>query len=134
MVVDVDVVLNKILKAYDVNHRLTFGVPGLQFIDFPNGVNHFDFTVVDSMDGNIRQFRLYKRKNGRRPKPVISRGWMDYVHAKSLSYRMGDRITIRVNHDGIAPFNIRAQRTDIMKVFGKAGRGWAEGAELNDWA
>ncbi|KAM7250122.1 hypothetical protein ACFE04_022005 [Oxalis oulophora] len=105
------VVLDKILKATDTRHRLTFGVDGLPFFRFDDGVNYIDFVVVDLTDGSTRQFRLYKRKDGH-PKPVIGKGWMDYVNSKAL--RMGDRVTIRVNYVEGAMFNIRAQRTDIM--------------------
>ncbi|KAM7252087.1 hypothetical protein ACFE04_023970 [Oxalis oulophora] len=102
------IVMEKILTNTDVNHRLSFETGSLSHFHFNNGAHFIDFMVVDLTDGGVRELRLYKRQDGH-PKPVISKGWMDYVHSKGL--RKGDKVILRVNYDGT--FTIQSQRTNM---------------------
>ncbi|KAM7251610.1 hypothetical protein ACFE04_023493 [Oxalis oulophora] len=105
------VVQEQILTSTDVNHRLSFETESLSYFSFAPGIHYIDFKVVDFTDGCIRTLRLYTRKDDH-PKPVISRGWREYVKSKSL--RKGDKVILRVNCDNRAPFSIQAQRAQFI--------------------
>ncbi|KAM7252229.1 hypothetical protein ACFE04_024112 [Oxalis oulophora] len=103
-------VQEQILTSTDVNHRLSFETESLSYFSFAPGVNYIDFKVIDLTDERIRTLRLYTRKDDH-PKPVISKGWREYVKSKNL--RKGDKVILRVNYDNIAPFSIQAQRSEF---------------------
>ncbi|KAM7252344.1 hypothetical protein ACFE04_024227 [Oxalis oulophora] len=105
------IVLDKILTATDVDHRLSFETGSLPYFSFNDGDHHVDFKVLDLTDETTQNLRLYTREKGH-PKPVISKGWREYVKNKKL--KIGDKITILVNYDGRAPsYSIQAQRFDF---------------------
>ncbi|KAH8487613.1 hypothetical protein H0E87_026264 [Populus deltoides] len=81
-----------------------------------NGEILKDFQAVDG-SGRVWAFRCSIRKKGH-PKPVISKGWLAFVHSKSL--KVGDKVQLlrEKNEAGAKThaYEIRAEKE--IKIFG----------------
>ncbi|XWS67490.1 hypothetical protein CRYUN_Cryun04dG0011100 [Craigia yunnanensis] len=83
-------ILSKNLKKTDIEKRLT--IPSKSLNSFPPlSDNHMvDFQVKDETD-RVWKFRIYTRKkNNKYLKPVLTKGWREFVCSKELS--IGDRV------------------------------------------
>ena len=110
---------SKILTATDVGVRLSFPTATMrEHFRLEEGTQSVDFQVRDK-DRKVWTFRLYTRKNDGHPKPVLTRGWINFVKHKEL--RVGDKVIFHVheNEDGL---RIRVQR--YIKLFGQEH--WAD--------
>ncbi|KAJ6868095.1 hypothetical protein NC651_033210 [Populus alba x Populus x berolinensis] len=82
---------SKVLRKTDIQKRLSVPTGFLSSLpSFNGGAHAVDFQAVDG-SGRVWTFRSSIRRNGH-PKPVISRGWLAYVHSKSL--KVGDKTMI----------------------------------------
>ncbi|KAG6746638.1 hypothetical protein POTOM_049000 [Populus tomentosa] len=80
---------SKVLRKTDIQKRLSVPTGFLSSLpSFNGGAHAVDFQAVDG-SGRVWTFRCSIRRNGH-PKPVISRGWLTYVHSKSL--KVGDKV------------------------------------------
>ncbi|XVF67666.1 hypothetical protein PTKIN_Ptkin10aG0139900 [Pterospermum kingtungense] len=98
---------SKILTQTDVVVRLSFATAAMKEHFRPEeGAQSLDFQVMDN-NSRVWTFRLYIRKNNGHPKPVVTKGWLDFVRHKRLG--AGDKVIFLVyeNGDGI---RIRVQR------------------------
>ncbi|XVF67664.1 hypothetical protein PTKIN_Ptkin10aG0139800 [Pterospermum kingtungense] len=99
---------SKILTSTDVKRRLSFSTAAMREHFRPEeGTRSLDFQVMDNKS-RVWTFRLYTSKKEGPTKPVLTKGWLDFVRCKKL--RLGDKVIFLVyeNGDGI---RIRVQRT-----------------------
>ncbi|KAF9690232.1 hypothetical protein SADUNF_Sadunf01G0174100 [Salix dunnii] len=103
--------LNKQLKPTDIKHRFSVPSRSLQHIDFA-GEFSVDLRVKDS-SGELRAIRCKKRARGY-DKPVLSKGWRQYVADYELS--VGDRVVLLAEEDRRlgSHYRIEAKRTIIL--------------------
>ncbi|KAL9337310.1 hypothetical protein Peur_069079 [Populus x canadensis] len=74
---------SKALRKTDIKKRLSVPTGFLSSLPSFNAGGHaVDFQAVDG-SGRVWAFRCSIRKKGH-PKPVISKGWLAFVHSKSL--------------------------------------------------
>ena len=110
---------SKILTATDVGVRLSFPTATMrEHFRLEEGTQSVDFQVRDK-DRKVWTFRLYTRKNNGYPKPVLTKGWIDFVKQKNL--RVGDKMIFLVHESG-DQLEIRVQRN--IKLFGQEH--WAD--------
>ena len=108
---------SKALRKTDIKKRLSVPTGFLSSLpSFNGGAHAVDFQAVDG-SGRVWTFRCSIRRNGH-PKPVISRGWLAYVHSKSL--KVGDKVQfLKEKNDAGAKkhaYEIRAEKE--IKIFG----------------
>ncbi|KAI5561835.1 hypothetical protein BDE02_15G013300 [Populus trichocarpa] len=108
---------SKVLRKTDIKKRLSVPTGFLSSLPSFNGGGHaIDFQAVDG-SGHVWTFRCSIRRNGH-PKPVISKGWLAYVHSKSL--KVGDKVQfLKEKNDAGAKmhaYEIRAEKE--IKIFG----------------
>jgi hypothetical protein len=108
---------SKVLRKTDIKKRLSVPTGFLSSLPSFNGGGHaVDFQAVDG-SGRVWAFRCSIRKKGH-PKPVISKGWLAFVHSKSL--KVGDKVQfLREKNEAGAKthaYEIRAEKE--IKIFG----------------
>ncbi|EOX98120.1 B3 DNA binding domain - like 10 [Theobroma cacao] len=110
---------SKILKRTDVEVRLSFPTATMRkhFRLDQEGGKSVDFKVTDKY-AKVWPFRLYTRNNGH-PKPVLTKGWINFVKKNKL--RVGDKVIFFVHENG-DQLGIRVQRN--IKLLGQEH--WAE--------
>ncbi|XVF45213.1 hypothetical protein PTKIN_Ptkin02bG0187000 [Pterospermum kingtungense] len=109
---------SKILTDTDVKVRLSFPTAIMrEHFRLKEGSQSLDFQVRDNTS-KIWTFRLYTRKKDGHPKPVLTKGWLDFVRCKKL--KLGDKVIFLVQ-DG-DQLEIRVQRT--IKLLGQEH--WAD--------
>ncbi|XVE49117.1 hypothetical protein DITRI_Ditri01bG0056500 [Diplodiscus trichospermus] len=110
---------SKILTPTDVGVRLSFPTATMrkQF-RLEEGTQSLDFQVRDN-HRKVWTFRLYTRKKDSHPKPVLTKGWIDFVKCKDL--RVGDKVIFLVHESG-DELEIRVKRS--IKLLGQEH--WAD--------
>ena len=112
-------VFSKMLSQTDVGVRFSFPTATMrEHFRLEEGTQSVDFQVRDK-DRKAWTFRLYTRKNDGHPKPVVTKGWIDFVKQKNL--RVGDKMIFLVHESG-DQLEIRVQRN--IKLFGQEH--WAD--------
>ena len=117
------IVFSKTLSKTDVDVRLSFPMKVLKDFKFPEGKDKLEFEVTDHSTGKSWIFGLSRRNSARHPhpKPVLSSGWLAFVHAKGL--KRNDRVILFIEKDKAnkTRFKIRAQRKTppSFKLFGE---------------
>ncbi|XVE93167.1 hypothetical protein REPUB_Repub01dG0167100 [Reevesia pubescens] len=111
-------ILLKNLKKTDIEKRLT--IPSKSLKCFPPliGKHMVDFHVKDE-GGLIWKFRIYTRKKNKKYlKPVLTKGWREFVCSKELS--IGDRVAFYMEEEkqqaGSVKYRIEVEKA--VKVFG----------------
>lgn len=111
---------SKILTTTDVTVRLSFPTATMrEHFRLEEGAQSLDFQVRDN-NRKVWKFRLYTRKNDGHPKPVLTKGWLDFVKCKEL--KVGDKVDFIVHESGDIQLEIRVQRT--IKLLGQSH--WAD--------
>ncbi|KAJ6868097.1 hypothetical protein NC651_033212 [Populus alba x Populus x berolinensis] len=108
---------SKVLRKTDIKKRLSVPTGFLSSLPSFNGGGHsVDFQAVDGSD-RVWTFRCSIRKKGH-PKPVISKGWLPFVHSKNL--KVGDKVQfLREKNEAGAKthaYEIRGEKE--IKIFG----------------
>ncbi|KAJ6868099.1 hypothetical protein NC651_033214 [Populus alba x Populus x berolinensis] len=108
---------SKVLRKTDIKKRLSVPTGFLSsLLSFNGGGHSVDFQAVDG-SARVWTFRCSIRKNGH-PKPVISKGWLAFVHSKNV--KVGDKVQFsREKNEAGAKrhaFEIRAEKE--IKIFG----------------
>ncbi|TYG81301.1 hypothetical protein ES288_D02G288300v1 [Gossypium darwinii] len=82
-------IVSKQLRKTDIKKRLT--IPSKSLKDFPSlaGKHKETFKARDD-SGRTWKFQIYTRKRNRYLKPVLTRGWLDFVRAKEVA--IGDKV------------------------------------------
>ncbi|XVF01171.1 hypothetical protein REPUB_Repub04eG0065400 [Reevesia pubescens] len=101
-----ELICSKILKPTDVRVRLSFPTATMrEHFRLEGGTQSVDFEVRDK-NRKVWTFRLYTRKNDGHPKPVLTKGWIEFVKQKKL--RVGDKVIFLVHEN--EELGIRVQR------------------------
>ncbi|KAB2042849.1 hypothetical protein ES319_D02G246000v1 [Gossypium barbadense] len=90
---------SKILTATDVGVRFSFPTATMrEHFKLLEGSQSLDFQVMDKYS-KVWTFRLYTRKNDGHPKPVLTKGWLDFV--KRMGLKVGDKVifVLHGNHN-----------------------------------
>lgn len=87
----------KILKKTDINTRLAVPTQCLKDLPSLSGSHYTYLRVNDESSKKAWMFRLSRRKKGHHAKPVLTKGWIEFVKRKELE--IGDKITL-INEDG----------------------------------
>ncbi|GMJ12786.1 hypothetical protein HRI_004947800 [Hibiscus trionum] len=104
---------SKILKPTDVRVRLSFPTATMrEHFKLEGGTRSVDFQARDRYS-KVWTFRLYTRKNDGHPKPVLTRGWLDFV--KEMGLQVGDKVIFLV-HGNLDQLGIKVQRN--IKLLG----------------
>ncbi|MBA0649595.1 hypothetical protein Goklo_017143, partial [Gossypium klotzschianum] len=82
-------IVSKQLRKTDIKKRLTIPSKSLKYFPSLAGKHKVTFKARDD-SGRSRKFQIYTRKGKRYLKPVLTRGWLDFVRAKELT--IGDKI------------------------------------------
>ncbi|CAO2819252.1 unnamed protein product [Amaranthus hypochondriacus] len=100
----VEFVFKKKLTKTDTKHRFSWPMEHLELLtnlkigeidlNFPG--HKFDFVAVDQ-DGLLWPLSCTIRKEGKYAKPVISAGWLSFVHSKNLA--IGDEVIFSNTND-----------------------------------
>ncbi|XVE49116.1 hypothetical protein DITRI_Ditri01bG0056400 [Diplodiscus trichospermus] len=110
---------SKVLTSTDVGVRLSFPTATMRkHFRLEEGTQSLDFQVRDN-HGKVWTFRLYTRKKDGHPKPVLTKGWIDFVKWKDM--RVGDKVIFLV-HESRDQLEIRVQRN--IKLLGQGH--WAD--------
>ncbi|XVE93269.1 hypothetical protein REPUB_Repub01dG0176200 [Reevesia pubescens] len=110
---------SKILTQTDVGVRLSFPTATMrQHFKLEGGTRSVDFQVRHK-NRELWTFRLYTRKNDVHPKPVLTKGWIEFVKKKDL--RVGDKVIFLELENG-DQLEIKVQRN--IKLMGQEH--WAE--------
>ncbi|OMO50116.1 hypothetical protein CCACVL1_30619 [Corchorus capsularis] len=109
----------KQLSKTDVEKRLAIPTSSLQAFNL-NGACSVGFEAEDMLSGRIWQFHCTTRTKGFYSKPVISKGWVQFVKFKQL--RVGDRVAFyKLNqheHEAqLVPYKIEVERK--IELLGK---------------
>ncbi|OMO92234.1 hypothetical protein COLO4_17753 [Corchorus olitorius] len=105
------------LKKTDITKRLTIPSKYLKFFPRLSGKEHVvDFPVRDDDDGHVREFRLYTRKGKKYLKPVITKGWREFVCSKKLN--VGDKVAFYLEKQQAGPVMYRVKVQKQVKIFG----------------
>ncbi|KAJ6677335.1 hypothetical protein OIU85_010496 [Salix viminalis] len=108
---------SKVLRETDIKKKYSVPTGFLSSLPSFNGGHAVDFEAVDG-SGRVWPFRCSVRKNGRHPKPVISRGWRAFVDSKGL--KVGDKVGFykKENEAGANnhAYEVRAEKE--IKIFG----------------
>ncbi|KAJ6969702.1 hypothetical protein NC653_034288 [Populus alba x Populus x berolinensis] len=108
---------SKALRKTDIKKRLSVPTGFLSSLpSFNGGVHAVDFQAVDG-SGRVWAFRCSIRKKGH-PKPVISKGWLAFVHSKSL--KVGDKVQFswEKNEAGAKTHAYKIRGEKEIKIFG----------------
>ncbi|KAK8562929.1 hypothetical protein V6N13_018520 [Hibiscus sabdariffa] len=104
---------SKILKRTDVRVRLSFPTATMrEHFKLDRGTRSLDFQARDR-HSKVWTFRLCTRKNDGHPKPVLTKGWLDFVKRRGL--KVGDKV-IFVVHGNLDQLGIQVQRN--IKLLG----------------
>lgn len=109
-------IASKILKQTDIEKRLTIPSKSLSYFPPLGGKHVVDFHAKDDSTGRVWKFQIYTRKKNKYPKPVLTKGWREFVVSKEL--HVGDRIAIYMKKEqaGAVTYFVRVERA--VKIFG----------------
>ncbi|XVF00599.1 hypothetical protein REPUB_Repub04eG0014500 [Reevesia pubescens] len=105
----------KNLKKTDIEKRLTIPSKSLKCFPPLSGKHMVDFHVKDE-SGRVWKFQIYTRKKNKYLKPVLTKGWREFVCNKALS--VGDRVEFYMEKEqaGSAKYSVKIEKA--VKVFG----------------
>ncbi|OMO75181.1 hypothetical protein CCACVL1_16278 [Corchorus capsularis] len=110
-------IVEKSLKQTDISKRFTLPSKSLKYFPRLSGKEHMvDFDVRDDDDGHVRKFRVYTRKGKKYLKPVITKGWRDFVCSKEL--QVGDKVAFYLEEEQASPVKYRVKVQKQVKIFG----------------
>ncbi|KAK8529901.1 hypothetical protein V6N13_102790 [Hibiscus sabdariffa] len=101
---------SKILTPTDVEVRFSFPTATMRQHFKLEGGTRLDFQVRDKYNKDWT-FRLYTRNKDSHPKPVLTRGWIDFV--KKMGLRVGDKVIFLV-HGNPDQLGILVQRNIML--------------------
>ncbi|KAH1099011.1 hypothetical protein J1N35_015932 [Gossypium stocksii] len=100
---------SKILTATDVGVRFSFPTAAMrEHFKLLEGSRSLDFQVRDKYS-KVWTFRLYNSKNGGHPKPVLTKGWRDFV--KRMGLKVGDKVIFVVHGNQNDQLGIQVKRS-----------------------
>ncbi|OMO76008.1 hypothetical protein COLO4_25716 [Corchorus olitorius] len=107
----------KQLSKTDVEKRLAIPTSSLRAFNLNVDACSVGFEAEDMKSGRIWQFQCTTRTKGFYSKPVISKGWVQFVKFKQL--RVGDRVAVyKLNqNEAQVPYKIEVERK--LKLLGK---------------
>lgn len=110
-------IVSKELKKTDIEKRLT--IPSKALKRFPSlGRNHVVTFKARDESGHPWEFQIYTRKGQKYSKPVLTRGWREFVCTKELT--VGDRVEFdkeeKEQGGGAVMYRVRVVRA--VKIFG----------------
>ncbi|XVF45880.1 hypothetical protein PTKIN_Ptkin02bG0243000 [Pterospermum kingtungense] len=112
-------IVSKSLKKTDIEKRLTVPSKSLDCLPPLGGKHVADFHVKDE-SGRVWKFQIYTRKKNKYLKPVLTKGWREFVCSKEL--RVGDRIVFYMEKEeeeeeaGAVSYLVRVEKA--VKIFG----------------
>ncbi|KAJ9158944.1 hypothetical protein P3X46_024485 [Hevea brasiliensis] len=108
---------SKVLTQTDIERRFSVPSDALQYFPFVEGDDsQVDLKIKDT-EGHLWSFRCKCRK-GPYPKPVLSKGWLEFVHGKRL--RVGDKVHLYKKEDEVAGVQFRiAVKRKILRLMGE---------------
>ncbi|XVE48596.1 hypothetical protein DITRI_Ditri01bG0014300 [Diplodiscus trichospermus] len=108
-------ILVSTLKKTDVEKRLTIPSKSLKYFPPLRDKHTVDFPVEDE-SGRLWKFQLYTRKNNKYLKPVLTKGWREFVCSKEL--RVGDKVAFYMGekNDGATMYRVKVKKA--AKIFG----------------
>ncbi|KAJ6359378.1 hypothetical protein OIU76_001000 [Salix suchowensis] len=83
---------SKVLTNTDIQNRLSLPIKFYNSLPSFEGIHAVSFEAMDE-GGFFWTFRCYTREEGH-PKPVLSKGWLEFVRSKKL--QVGDTIRFSV--------------------------------------
>ena len=83
---------SKLLTKTDIHKRLSLPTKFFKSLPSLEGVHAVSFEAMDE-GGSVWTFQCYSREEGH-PKPVLSKGWLEFVRNKKL--KVGDTIKFSV--------------------------------------
>ncbi|KAJ6748795.1 hypothetical protein OIU79_029807 [Salix purpurea] len=83
---------SKLLTNTDIKKRLSLPTKFYKSLPSFEGIHAVSFEAMDE-DGFVWTFQCYTREEGH-PKPVLSKGWLEFVRSKML--QVGDTIRFSV--------------------------------------
>ncbi|KAK8582731.1 hypothetical protein V6N13_069503 [Hibiscus sabdariffa] len=74
-----------------------------------------DFRARDE-DGRVWKFQIYTRKANKYRKPILTKGWREFVCSKQL--HIGDRVAFYTEKEAAGSVNYRVKVEKAVKIFG----------------
>ncbi|OMO94998.1 hypothetical protein CCACVL1_05653 [Corchorus capsularis] len=108
----------KQLSKTDVEKRLAIPTSSLRAFNLNVDAYSVGFEAEDMKSGRIWQFQCTTRTKGFYSKPIISKGWVQFVKFKQL--RVGDRVTFyksNEHNEAQVPYKVEVERK--LKLLGK---------------
>ncbi|KAK8522360.1 hypothetical protein V6N13_115332 [Hibiscus sabdariffa] len=112
------IVLKRLGKT-DIEKRMTLPSKSLKCFPPLSGDKHtVDFQVRDDECGRVWKFQIYTRKkNNKYPKPVLTKGWREFVRSKRL--RVEDRVVFYMDKEDEADsVKYRVKVVKAVRIFG----------------
>ncbi|MBA0855222.1 hypothetical protein Goshw_010800 [Gossypium schwendimanii] len=107
-------IVSKQLRETDIKKRLTIPSKSPKYFPSLAGKHVVPFKARDD-SGRPWKFQIYTRKGKRYLKPVLTKGWLDFVGAKELT--IGDIVDMEEKEQGEAVmYRVRVVRE--VKIFG----------------
>ncbi|XWS40392.1 hypothetical protein CRYUN_Cryun18bG0137300 [Craigia yunnanensis] len=95
-------IVSKNLRKTDIEKRLTIPSASLNYFPPLNGKHMVDFHVRDESD-RVWKFRICTRKKNKYLKPVLTKGWREFVCSKGLRY--GDGVAFYMDKEQAGAVN-----------------------------
>ncbi|XVF68248.1 hypothetical protein PTKIN_Ptkin10aG0190000 [Pterospermum kingtungense] len=97
-------ILSKNLGNTDVEKRLT--IPSKSLDCFPS-LRDKHMVEFQARDEDVWTFAIHCRKRNGHPKPVLTKGWREFVRSKEL--RVGDRVTFYMDKEEAGAVKYRVE-------------------------
>ncbi|KAG4160412.1 hypothetical protein ERO13_D02G236400v2 [Gossypium hirsutum] len=109
-------IVSKQLKTTDIEKRLTIPSKSLKYFPPLDGNHVVQFKARDE-SGHHWKFQIYTRKGKRYLKPVLTKGWREFVCTKELT--IGDKVEFYMEEkeQGEAMYSVRVFRA--VRIFGR---------------
>ncbi|KAL4271440.1 hypothetical protein GQ457_13G007470 [Hibiscus cannabinus] len=111
-----ELIFSKLLTQTDIERRLSVPTRILYLFHFlDDGHRSADLRVTDA-GGDVWTFRCIWR-DGAYAKPVLSKGWLEFVYAKKL--KMYDKVVLYGDKDGDGVTYRIEVRRNILRLMGQ---------------
>ncbi|XVF68249.1 hypothetical protein PTKIN_Ptkin10aG0190100 [Pterospermum kingtungense] len=108
-------IVSKNLSITDVEKRLTIPSKSLHCFPSLRDKHMVEFQARDE-GGHVWTFAIYCRKMNSLSKPVLTKGWREFVRSKEL--RVGDRVTFYMDKEEAGAVKYRVEVEKAVKIFG----------------
>ncbi|KAK8582730.1 hypothetical protein V6N13_069502 [Hibiscus sabdariffa] len=109
-------IASRMLSKTDIEKRLTLPSKSLTYFPPLSRDKHMvDFRARDE-DGRVWKFRIYTRKANKYRKPILTKGWREFVCSKHLG--IGDKVAFYMEKEDAGSVNYRVKVERAVKLFG----------------